>query len=112
MKSPFPGMDSYLEEQSLWPDVQLTLIVAMRAVLNASMPPAYAARVDQYFWSHQGQQANWKRPIVEEQDVGSATTATMISASRKVVLPIARHDGNKSLKIIDSASKQLLTVIQ
>ena len=30
MHSPFPGMDPYLEEPNLWPDVHLTLIIAMR----------------------------------------------------------------------------------
>ena len=53
MRSPFPGMDPYLEAPDLWPDVHLTLIIAMRAVLNASMPPGYAASADRYVWIHE-----------------------------------------------------------
>src|SRR3954447_14095748 len=105
MKSPFPGMDPYLEEPSLWPDVHLTLIIAMRAVLNTSMPPGYAASADRYVWIHEPEATERTRAIrpdvdiVKERDEDSTATATVISAPRTVVLPIVRHEGNKYLKI-------------
>ena len=34
MPSPFPGMDPYLEEPGLWPDVHHELISGTRALLN------------------------------------------------------------------------------
>jgi uncharacterized protein DUF4058 len=118
MKSPFPGMDPYLEEPSLWPDVHLTLIIAMRAVLNASMPPGYAASADRYVWIHEPEAGERTRvirldvDIVKEQESGPAATTTMISAPRTVILPVVRHEGNKYLKIVDSRSKHLVTVIE
>src|SRR4051812_16384147 len=39
MPSPFPGMDPYLEEPSLWPDFHATMLVAIRAALHATLPP-------------------------------------------------------------------------
>ena len=46
MPSPFPGMDPYLEAPDVWPDFHHTLATAMRAELNASLPPPYYARVE------------------------------------------------------------------
>src|SRR5437868_276860 len=108
MKIPFPGMDPYLEEPNLWPDVHLTLIIAIRAVLNASMPPGYAASADRYVWIHESEAAERTRTvrpdvdIIKEHDTSPATTTTVISAPRTVVLPVVRHEGNKYLKIVDS----------
>ncbi len=118
MPRPFPGMDPYLEEANLWPDVHLTLIIAMRAVLNASMPPGYAASADRYVWIHEPEgleRTKAIRPdvdIVKEQNIGTPTTAAVIPAPRTVVLPVVRHEGNKYLKIVDSRSKHLVTVIE
>ena len=42
MKSPFPGMDPYLE--SRWGDVHSSLIIYARDLLNRSLPPGLLAR--------------------------------------------------------------------
>ncbi len=47
MPSPFPGMDPYLEDPDLWPDVHLELIAQIRAHLNRQITPNYVARVEQ-----------------------------------------------------------------
>jgi hypothetical protein len=47
MPSPFPGMDPYLENPLLWPDVHNSLIVYMKAKLNACLPAGYAAHIDE-----------------------------------------------------------------
>ncbi len=41
MKSPFPGMDPYLEHPALWPDVHNSLISAIRDDLSAKVAPRY-----------------------------------------------------------------------
>ena len=41
MKSPFPGMDPYLEHPSLWPDVHNRLITAVADDLSARVAPRY-----------------------------------------------------------------------
>jgi hypothetical protein len=118
MTSPFPGMDPYLESPDLGPDVHLTLIIAMRAVLNASMPPGYAASADRSVWIHEpeaSQRTRTIRPdvdIVKEQETASLATATVIAAPCTVVLPAVRHEGSKYVKIVDSRSKHLVTVIE
>jgi hypothetical protein len=118
MRSPFPGMDPYLEAPDLWPDLHLTLIIAMRAVLNGVMPPGYAASADRYVWIHEPEASERTRAIrpdvdiVKEHETSIATSTAVITAPCTVVLPAIRHEGNKYLKIVDSRSKHLVTVIE
>jgi len=46
MPSPFPGMDPYLENPELWPDVHAELIGQIRAALNPTLLPRYVARIE------------------------------------------------------------------
>lgn len=41
-------MDPYLEDPDIWRDFHLTLIVAMRAELNAKLPPGYVTGADRH----------------------------------------------------------------
>jgi len=41
MRSPFPGMDPYLEHPALWPDVHNSLIAAIRDALAPLVAPRY-----------------------------------------------------------------------
>lgn len=46
MPSPFPGMDPYLENPELWPDVHQKLISEMQTALNPALRPRYVARAE------------------------------------------------------------------
>lgn len=45
MASPFPGMDPYLEERSLWPDMHQRMITYIAEVLQPQIRPKYIARI-------------------------------------------------------------------
>lgn len=45
MPSPFPGMDPYLEERSLWPDIHIRLINNIAEALQVQVRPKYVARI-------------------------------------------------------------------
>jgi hypothetical protein len=47
MKSPFPGMDPYLEHPSLWPDVHNRLIAAIADTLVPQVAPNYYVALEQ-----------------------------------------------------------------
>ena len=47
MPSPFPGMDPYLEEPGLWPDVHHNLITFAARFLTQQLRPKYYARVEE-----------------------------------------------------------------
>jgi len=46
MRSPFPGMDPYLEHPALWPDVHNRLIIAIADVLSPILAPRYYVGVE------------------------------------------------------------------
>ena len=46
MPSPFPGMDPYLEDPHIWPDVHNRLAEKVSEVLNRSLPSQYYAQLD------------------------------------------------------------------
>ena len=45
MASPFPGMDPYLEEQSLWPDIHQRMVYNISEALHAQVSPQYLIRI-------------------------------------------------------------------
>lgn len=47
MPTPFPGMDSYLEDHALWPDVHNSLITALRDDLAPRLRPRYVVAVEE-----------------------------------------------------------------
>lgn len=47
MPSPFPGMDPYLEDPALWPDVHHELISVARELLLAQLRPKYFVQIDE-----------------------------------------------------------------
>ncbi len=47
MRSPFPGMDPYLESPALWSDFHASFITYWRDALLACLPDHYEARIDE-----------------------------------------------------------------
>ncbi len=46
MSSPFPGMDPYLEDPAIWPDLHDALAGEIRNELNQTLPSPYYARLE------------------------------------------------------------------
>ncbi len=47
MRTPFPGMDPYLEQRDLWPNIHSSLIVALRDDLAPRLRPRYYIAVEE-----------------------------------------------------------------
>ena len=47
MLGPFPGMDPYLEDPTLWPDLHHSFLTFARSAIRAALPPGYIARVEE-----------------------------------------------------------------
>src|SRR6266705_2746102 len=47
MPSPFPGMDPYLEQPALWPDVHNGLIAELRNALAPQLRPRYYVALEE-----------------------------------------------------------------
>ncbi len=50
MPSPFPGMDPWLEDEGIFPDLHDSLLIAIRNALNATLPPTYRAAFKHRVW--------------------------------------------------------------
>ncbi len=46
MRPPFPGMDPWLEDPELWPDVHNSLIISIRDALAPMLRPSYFVQVE------------------------------------------------------------------
>lgn len=75
MESPFPGMDPYLERPSLWPDVHIGLITAMRDHLQAHIAPGYIAQITPYIALEQIEIAPPRRALVPDVGVYARDTS-------------------------------------
>ncbi len=50
MPSPFPGMDPFLEDPAVFPDLHDSMIAYLREVLNAVLPAPYRAGIGSRIW--------------------------------------------------------------
>ncbi len=50
MPSPFPGMDPWLEDPAILPDLHDTLIIYLRDAINAALPEPYVASAATRIW--------------------------------------------------------------
>ncbi len=52
MPTPFPGMDPYLEQRVLWPNVHNSLIAALRDYLAPRLRPRYFVAIEERTYIH------------------------------------------------------------
>src|SRR2546423_4056065 len=50
MPSPIPGMDPFLEDPAVFPDLHDSLITELRNAINAQLPPPYYASSASRVW--------------------------------------------------------------
>jgi Protein of unknown function (DUF4058) len=55
MPSPFPGMDPFLEDPAVFPDLHDSLIVYLREALNSVLPSPYYAGIASRVWIEESQ---------------------------------------------------------
>ena len=120
MPSPFPGMDPYLEDPDIFPDIHDSFIAYLREMLNARLPAPYYASSNSRVWiepSHRriGPDVNVLRPKRHEPEstpaVGGVTATAELLATEPVVVHIrARKSArpiSKSLPVaVGTASSQ------
>jgi hypothetical protein len=103
----------------MWGDFHGTMLVAMRADLNAQLPEGYAASIELYVWADDVDQrrgSESREPDVHVRKEGSteeraAVTATMAAPST-IVLPRLTRKKRKYLKVVDIRARQVVTVVE
>lgn len=109
MKSPFPGMDPYLEAH--WGDIHTRLMVYASNQLNAQLPNDLQARVEESLAVQEDEE--WSRTVyadvrvVEEPDVapGDGGVATAVLTVAEPVLVVVTDDQRtqRHLEIVDAS---------
>ena len=123
MPSPFPGMDPYLENPEIFPDLHDSLITYIRENLQANLPPPYYAAIGRRVWIEASRRAI--EPDVHVLRAGAArqvpspTSGATAVASRRAARPVfvkVLHDEFREpfLEIYAGSgdSKRLVTSIE
>jgi uncharacterized protein DUF4058 len=114
MPSPFPGMDPYIESCGLWPDFHASLIVTMRAALNARLPERYTAGVELHVWIHEPDAAprtQLRAPDVHVAYQGGPKGRVAV-APATVVLPLTESETQRFIQIVDQENQRVVTAFE
>ncbi|MBX2997265.1 MAG: DUF4058 family protein [Caldilineaceae bacterium] len=117
MPYPFPGMNPYLERPSLWPDVHLELILAIRLALTQSVSPRYYIAVEERTYiAAIDPQTLVGRPDVAVIGAPRAATPLPVTATIgspvQVLVPISDEVRERYLEIRESGTHRVITVIE
>jgi hypothetical protein len=121
MPSPFPGMDPYLENPRLWPDVHHELISVAREMLNVQLRPKYYVRVEErvYISDETDPGRTVLIPDLRVADRPASSGATLparavLEADESVEMTTLLDDEihESRMEIIDHASRRVVTVIE
>jgi hypothetical protein len=122
VQSPFPGMDPYLEEPRLWPDVHHGLISEMQALLNRRLRPHYHVRVEERVYISDENDPGRKAIIpdlkIVETGFPSGVDRLLQESSTAIVEPLILttliedeiHEAR--LEVIDTQQNAVVTVIE
>jgi hypothetical protein len=117
MRSPFPGMDPYLEHPSLWPDVHNSLIAAIRETLAPQVAPRYYIGLERRLY----QLAPDDLIFVGRPDVSVTTPRALREPSPtplgeadilEVTVPMTDEVGENYLEVRDVVSGEVVTVME
>jgi hypothetical protein len=120
MPSPFPGMDPYVEEPALWPEVHGALLYRIAPALYRVLPRRYRVTVDRYVWLYDPE-ADTRKRLGKPDDFisdesgpanGAAGSVATLAAPVVATFPVARREGNRYLRIIDQEDRRVVTVIE
>lgn len=123
MPSPFPGMDPYLEDHTLWPDVHNRFISVMGELLLPALRPAYFVQIEERVYVTDEFDPARKLIIpdlaISETHLGSATDrftsesgAALMVQPVPVTVVIDEEIHEPRLEIIDVGSRKVVTVIE
>jgi len=122
MPSPFPGMDPYLEDPALWPDLHQSLITYIRDALQPHIRPNYHARMGERLYLVEVPHIIYpditliRRPLAEVTPAYGLESQTAVLTAEAdspwaiTVPPVEYRE--PYLEIVHSAGGEVVTVIE
>lgn len=119
MKSPFPGMDPYLEHRGIWSEVHTDLIVGIRRFLTPILRPKYRVAIEQrtYLALSAPDDLIGEPDVivaVDDQSEYQMSGATSAASVEPLVgqLPLPEEVKERYLEIRTVDTKEVVTVIE
>jgi hypothetical protein len=116
MRSPFPGMNPYLEQPELWSAVHSRLIVAIADELVDHLSEKYRVEVEKRTYFSNGDESllvGIPDVMVVTSRTSEPAVATLVKSSpQKVRVPIAEEVTERYLEIREVATGQVVTTIE
>jgi hypothetical protein len=122
MRSPFPGIDPYLESQDLWPDFHARFLIYCCDAISARLPNAYIALVDERIRLVEPLSGHESliRPdlIVEHREPATPVPATSAGAAtailEPVVIPLPEFEEMRQtqIRILHVSDRSVVTVLE
>ncbi|MDB5355325.1 MAG: hypothetical protein JWN24_1778 [Phycisphaerales bacterium] len=119
MPSPFPGMDPYLENPALWPDVHTRLINVASEFLLAALRPKYFVQIDERLYV--ADEFDEARSVIvpdihireiESSESGTARGGVAIEPGIELE-PASRLEIHESrIEIVDREQQRVVTVVE
>src|ERR1700722_12786759 len=122
MPSPFPGMDPYLEDPTLWPDVHHRLIDVASELLLTALRPKYFVQIDERLYVATGFDSA-RSVIIPDLRIRqvrpdaaysgtSGGTATIVEPGILVESLIDVEIHESRIQILDRESNHVVTVLE
>ena len=121
MPNPFPGMNPYLENTDLWPEVHHLLISIIQELLVPQLLPKYRVAIEKRIYEINGESSvlvgipdvSIQRRLNQINSINSnvavlAPTTTPV----KVAVPMPEEIRESYLEVIEIATKEVVTVIE
>jgi len=120
MDDPFPGMNPYLENPELWPEVHHLLISLLAETLNPQLLPTYRVAIEKRVYQLSGEEAlligipdvTIGRSPNNRQSTASTAIATPPSHPVSVMVPMPIEVQEGYLEIREVATQEVVTVIE
>jgi len=117
MKSPFPGVDPYLEQH--WGDIQTRLIVYISDQINDQLPNGLQARVEESVCVDLEESSRWIYPdvrLIEQPESVSAAVVAVVGATvaEPTIIPVPSEQiTERHIEIVDlNSGNRVVTAIE
>jgi hypothetical protein len=119
MASPFPGMNPYLEQETVWHDFHERFCPVVAEALTAQVRPHFIVKIDEHVYIHE--MPTDTRKLAGRGDVGVASpsplagtssTGTVIAAPMQVDLPAIDMEHLSFVEIRDRANMEVITILE
>ncbi len=122
IRSPFPGMDPYLEDPARWPDFHARLVPSLGDAIVAAVAPNYLVTIEERVYiAEEGENEGWVRPglaLISPRSLGGAAAPAVVAVEDEIeapfVVPDLRYEEHREIYLVVKLRQthEVVTVIE